>query len=136
MKHSHLSKQVVLLQNATLKFPILPRANRKCFLLVHCKTRGTQSCFAVPRLAFLIGFPITSSKPLVLNWISFEETINKPCILHLSLKPDEMSRKCRKESGTEPSRRKYDGFYYCEEYLTSISNKIFSLSLNLQIDEN
>ena len=42
---------------------ILPCANRKCVLLVHCQTIDVQSCFTMSRHAFLIGFPITISKP-------------------------------------------------------------------------
>ena len=68
---------------------MLPRADRKCFLLAHCQTIGTQSWFTVPRLVFLIGFPITISKLKILNWIYVEslETINKLWNLYLSLKP-------------------------------------------------
>ena len=35
LKHPRLSKQVVLLQNSTLEFQILPRADKKGFLLAH-----------------------------------------------------------------------------------------------------
>ena len=41
-------------------------------------------------MPFFIGFPITISKPQILNWIWFEkpETINKLCTLYLSSKLD------------------------------------------------
>ena len=57
----------------------MPHANRKCFLLVHCQTIDVHSSFTVPRLAFLIGFPTTISKPWILYWILVQdlETINK-----------------------------------------------------------
>ena len=29
----------------------------------------THRCFAMPRYAFLVGFPVTISKPGILNWV-------------------------------------------------------------------
>ena len=56
-----------------MEFQILPRANRKCFLLFHYQTIDFQSCFTVSRHAFLIGCPITN---------------DKLCTLYLPSKPD------------------------------------------------
>ena len=68
----------------------MPRANRKCFLLVYCQEINIQSCFTVLRHAFFIGFPIGSSKPWILNGILVKslEIINKLCPWYLSLKPN------------------------------------------------
>ena len=40
-------------------------------------------------IRFSIGFPLTISKPQILNWVQLEslETINKLCTLYLSSKP-------------------------------------------------
>ena len=46
--------QAALLWNTTFEFQILPRANRKCFLLVHCQTMDAKSYLIVPRQLFLI----------------------------------------------------------------------------------
>ena len=72
------------------KIQIFPLANRKCFELVNCQAIDVQSCFTVPRHAFLIGFSITITKPWIISCISVEslETINKLCTLYLSSKPD------------------------------------------------
>ena len=42
---------------------IIPRADKKGFLLSHSQIIPVQSCFTVPRYACLIGFPITVVKP-------------------------------------------------------------------------
>ena len=67
LKYPRLRKQVVSLQNTALKFQILPRADRKGFLLGHQQTIDIQSCFTVPRYAFFIGFPITIRKRDIVN---------------------------------------------------------------------
>ena len=36
-------------------------------LLINCQTMYAQTCFIVPRHAFLTEFPITISKPWILN---------------------------------------------------------------------
>ena len=58
---------------------------KSCFLLVHCQTIDVQSCFTVPRHAFLIGFSITISELWIPNWVlvEFLETISKLCTLYL-----------------------------------------------------
>ena len=45
---------------------ILPDTVRKIFLYAHWQAIDVQSCFFVPRYAFLIGFNITISKPEIL----------------------------------------------------------------------
>ena len=60
---------MVLLQNSTLEFQILPPADKKGFLLAHKQAISVQSRFTVPRYVFLIGFPITISKSEILNQI-------------------------------------------------------------------
>ena len=42
-----------LLQKAALEFQILPRADRKRFLLANCEKIDLQSCVTVPRHALL-----------------------------------------------------------------------------------
>ena len=44
LKHLRRSKQVVLLQNATWEFQILPSGDGKSFLLPHWQTIDIQSC--------------------------------------------------------------------------------------------
>ena len=49
-----------------------------------------EYCFAVPKHAFIIGFPIKISKPEMRNRIYVEclKAINKPWTLYLTSKPD------------------------------------------------
>ena len=71
------------------QFQMFLRADRKHFVLVHCQTIISQSCFIVQRHIYLIGFPITTIKPLIglgLNSSWEYGNANKLCTLYLPSK--------------------------------------------------
>ena len=88
----------------------------ECFLLVRCQIIDVQSRFTVLKHAFLIGFPITISKPWMLNWILVVglETINKLCTLYMSLKPNA----CLSLVTILKSHKKMSNLFLCD-YLTT-----------------
>ena len=67
LKHLHLSKEVVLLENTILKFQILPRADKKRFCFCSLRNNPFPIMFHCAKICFSYWLSITISKSEILN---------------------------------------------------------------------